>query len=73
MVDNGSSDLDETSEVDDNVDKTRFYDMDDDNAAADMSSLKCRFCAKKYQHLKARNKHLISDHFEECEKVKKIV
>ena len=31
--------------------------------------IKCRFCGKKYRHLKARNKHLISDHFEECRQV----
>ena len=33
-------------------------------------SIKCRFCGKEYQHLKARNKHLVSDHFEECKKVR---
>jgi len=32
-------------------------------------TIKCRFCDKQYQHIKARNKHLISDHFDECKQV----
>ena len=40
---------------------------------AKSGSIRCRFCGKEYQHLKARNKHLVSDHFEECKKVKLVL
>lgn len=28
--------------------------------------IKCQFCDKSYNHVKARNKHLLSDHFDQC-------
>ena len=47
---------------------------DDDRISVERSTIKdrtikCRFCDKQYQHIKARNKHLISDHFEDCKQV----
>ena len=50
-----------TSQFDQTVDQIEGTKKD--------GTIRCRFCGKKYQHIKARNKHLISDHFEECRQV----
>jgi len=31
-------------------------------------SLKCKFCSAKYYHIKARNKHMLSEHLELCKR-----
>ena len=52
---NDNSDEDVTA-VDDPLDQ-------DDNST---TSLCCPYCTKTYAHIKARNKHMISDHMEQC-------
>ena len=31
-------------------------------------SLSCRYCSKTYAQIKARNKHMIGEHLEECKR-----
>jgi hypothetical protein len=76
--------VDQNSEIDENSDFDDYSDVDESSEVDETSkvgenkvglfgakgrTIKCRFCSKEYQHIKARNKHLISDHFEECRKV----
>ena len=34
----------------------------------DHGSLSCRYCPKTYAQIKARNKHMIGEHLEECKR-----
>ncbi len=70
-----NSDFDESSDVEESseVDETSKVDLNEvGHSGAKGRTIKCRFCSKEYQHIKARNKHLISDHFEECRKVNSV-
>ena len=63
-VDDLSSDSDEEHSYVDRISVERSTPKD--------RTIQCRFCDKQYQHIKARNKHLISDHFEDCKKVRQV-
>ena len=46
-------------------------DEDDDTFVRNKTGsgeLSCQFCDRKYHHIKARNKHMLSEHFEEMKK-----
>ena len=58
-----------TTNVDLSSDSDEEHSDDDRISVEPRSTIKCRFCDKQYQHIKARNKHLISDHFEDCKQV----